>query len=64
MAERTRGAENKNLLDSRLAKGGIVLVAAGFLMYAEGIKGAAVVAKVGVVLFGAGFAWNWASKKH
>ncbi|MBI2327602.1 hypothetical protein HYU92_04770 [Candidatus Curtissbacteria bacterium] len=64
MAQVEAAPTKESFLDSRLVKAGIILAAAGLLMGAFEIKFAAKVAALGVVLFGAGFAWHWATKRN
>lgn len=63
-AERAQSLENKDLINSRFVRAGIVLVGLSFGMHELGLKGAATVAKLGILSFLSGAAWNWATKKR
>lgn len=64
MAERAyQQQEKKEIWNSRLAKIGSVLIAAGVGLAALKLPGAATVFKVGLIAFTGGFTWNWAFGK-
>lgn len=56
MAERVGGQENKSIWDSRLFKIGTIIAAAGVLLGSGGA------AATGVVIAGAGWAWQKGNK--
>jgi hypothetical protein len=63
MAERVQHQENKDIWNSRLAKAGAVLIAAGLALSALKIPGAEPAFQAGLIAFTGGFAWNWAFGK-